>query len=48
MTGLPNTSRRWNRFAEEVVTIVIGILLALAASAAYQHLADRASEREIL
>jgi len=48
MTESGKGSSRWNRFAEEVVSIVIGILLALAANAGYQYLADRASEREML
>lgn len=48
MTGVQKTSPRWNRFAEEVGSIVLGILLALAANAAYKYLGDRGSEREIL
>jgi len=48
MTEPGRGSSRWNRFAEEVVSIVVGILLALAAQAGYQYLADRASEREML
>lgn len=35
-------------FGQEVVTIVVGILLALGANAAYKYFADRADEREIL
>jgi len=48
MTGPQSTTSRWSRFAEEVVSIVIGILLALAANAGYRYVADRASEREML
>jgi len=48
MNGLKLVGNRWAGFAAEVVTIVIGILLALAANAGYQYLADRASESEIL
>jgi len=48
MNGLKLVGNRWAGFAAEVVTIVIGILLALAANAGYQYLADRTSESEIL
>jgi len=48
MNGLKEMGTRWARYAAEVVTIVVGILLALAADAGYRYLADRASEREIL
>jgi len=48
MTEPRNARPRWSRFTEEVSTIVLGILLALAANAGYQYFADRASERGIL
>ena len=48
MNGLHEMGTRWVGFAAEVVTIVIGILLALAANAGYQYVADRTSESEIL
>ena len=40
--------RQLRRFGAEVVTIVVGILLALGANATYQYSADRADERKIL
>lgn len=39
---------RWRRYVAEVLAIVVGILLALAADAGRQYLTDRAAEREIL
>jgi hypothetical protein len=48
VTGLQNGNLRWSRYAAEVVTIVVGILLALGADAGRQYLVDRQSEREIL
>jgi len=48
VTGLQNGNLRWSRYAAEVVTIVVGILLALGADAGRQYLLDRQSEREIL
>ena len=45
----PHESRQgWRRFAGEVATIVLGILLAVAANAGYKYLGDRSAEREIL
>ncbi len=43
-----NHELRWSKIAVEVVTIVLGILLALAADAARQYAADRGEEKEIL
>ncbi len=48
MNRLQEKSTRWAGYAAEVVTIVVGILLALAADAGYRYLADRASESEIV
>lgn len=48
MTLLPKSGSRWRHYAAEVVTIVIGILLALAADAGRRYLADRATEQDIL
>lgn len=48
MTVLQNGKLRWSRYAAEVVTIVVGILLALGADAGRQYFVDRVSEREIL
>lgn len=48
MTGIGERKPPLRRYAAEVVTIVVGILLALAADAGRQYLADRATEREIL
>jgi len=48
VTGLQDGNLRWSRYAAEVITIVVGILLALGADAGRQYLVDRASEREIL
>lgn len=48
MNRLREKSTRWAGYAAEVVTIVAGILLALAADAGYRYLADRASESEII
>jgi len=48
MTEREGTQPRWRRYAVEVLTIVVGILLALAADAGRQYVADRSTEREIL
>jgi len=48
MTDQADTRSRWRQYAAEVLVIVIGILLALAADAGRQSLADRASERAVL
>lgn len=48
MKRLLEKGPRWRQLAAEIVTIVIGILLALAANAGYRYLADRTIEREIL
>jgi hypothetical protein len=42
------SSPRWRRFVVEVLTIVLGVLLALGADEGRQYLSDRATEREIL
>jgi len=48
MTSHLDSEPRWRRYAAEILTIVVGILLALGADATRQSFADRASEREIL
>jgi len=48
MTEREEWEPRWRRYAVEVLTIVVGILLALAADASRQYVADRGTEREIL
>jgi len=48
MTQHEMAGPRWRRYAAEVVTIIVGILLALAADAGRQYLADRGTEREML
>ena len=48
MTDQTEARPGWRRYAAEALTIVVGILLALAADAGRQYFADRASEREIL
>jgi len=48
MTQHEVTGPRWKRYAAEVATIIVGILLALAADAGRQYLADRGTEREML
>lgn len=42
------SSPRWRRFVVEVLTIVLGVLLALGADEGRQYVSDRATEREIL
>jgi len=48
MPGSQVGRQGWRRFAGEVATIVLGILLAVAANAGYKYLGDRSAEREIL
>jgi hypothetical protein len=48
MTEIREGKPPLRRYAAEVLTIVVGVLLALAADAGRQYLADRATEREIL
>ena len=48
MAGRIESAQRWRQHAVEVLTIVVGILLALAAESGRQYFADRADEREIL
>lgn len=48
MTEIGEGKPPLRRYAAEVLTIVVGVLLALAADAGRQYLADRATEREIL
>jgi len=48
MAKREGAGRPWGRYAAEVATIIVGILLALAADAARQFLADRAKEREVI
>jgi len=44
----PGPRLAWGRYTAEAATIVVGILLALAADAAWGYRTDRALEREIL
>jgi len=48
MTEGAEAESRWRRRAAEALTIVVGILLALAADAGRQYVADRGTERDIL
>jgi len=48
MTEGEGSRPRWRRRVAEALTIVVGILLALAADAGRQYVADRATERDIL
>lgn len=48
MKKLLEKGPRWSQYATEIVSIVIGVLLALAANAGYLYLADRTTEREII
>jgi len=48
MTEGEESEPRWRRRAAEALTIVVGILLALAADAGRQYVADRGTERDIL
>ena len=48
MAEREESSLRWSRFTVEVLTIVLGVLLALGADEVRQYVSDRATEREIL
>lgn len=48
MSSNEGSAKRWRRFTAEVLTIVLGILLALAADEGRQALANRATERDAL
>ncbi len=48
MSDKPGIRNRWKTVVTEFVTIVIGILVALAADAWWQNRADRRDEREAL
>lgn len=48
MSSTGGSGTRWRRYTAEVLTIVVGILLALAADEGRQALANRATERDAL